>query len=122
MRLSIRSSSPEQGHKRPAFINLQQFYAEAYLVDRVQELAAIDLRWRNKVTGLEQRNDHVALAIETPDGAYSIRANYVVACDGARSSLRQMVGADFAGKVFEDQFLIADRSEEHTSELQSRSD
>ena len=34
--------------------------------------------------------------------------NYVVACDGARSSLRQMVGADFAGQVFEDQFLIAD--------------
>ena len=29
---------PEEGHKRPAFINLQQFYAEAYLVDRVQEL------------------------------------------------------------------------------------
>ena len=48
----------KQGHKRPAFINLQQFYAEAYLVDRVQELPAIDLRWRNKVTGLEQRNDH----------------------------------------------------------------
>src|SRR5207248_2569478 len=37
---------PEQGHKRPAFINLQQFYAEAYLVDRVSELPAIDLRWR----------------------------------------------------------------------------
>jgi len=99
---------PEEGHKRPAFINLQQFHAEAYLVDRVQELAAIDLRWRNKVIGLEQRNDHVALTIETPDGPYRIRANYVVACDGARSSLRQMVGAEFAGQVFEDQFLIAD--------------
>src|SRR6266403_3585398 len=99
---------PEQGHKRPAFINLQQFHAEAYLVDRVQELAAIDLRWRNKVIGLEQRNDHVMVAIDTPDGPYRIRANYVVACDGARSSLRQMVGAEFAGQVFEDQFLIAD--------------
>jgi 3-(3-hydroxy-phenyl)propionate hydroxylase len=99
---------PEEGHKRPAFINLQQFYAEAYLVDRVQELAAIDLRWRNKVIGLEQRNDHVIVAIDTPDGPYRIRANYVVACDGARSSLRQMVGAEFAGQVFEDQFLIAD--------------
>ena len=100
---------PEQGHKRPAFINLQQFYAEAYLVDRVEELAAIDLRWRNKVIGLEQRNDHVALTIETPDGPYRIAAPaYVVACDGARSSLRQMVGAEFAGQVFEDQFLIAD--------------
>jgi len=99
---------PEQGHKRPAFVNLQQFYAEAYLVDRVQQLAAIDLRWRNKLTGLEQRNDHAILTIETPDGPYRVRANYVVACDGARSSLRRLVGAEFSGKVFEDQFLIAD--------------
>src|SRR5216684_3116201 len=99
---------PEQGHKRPAFINLQQFHAEAYLVDRVQELSAIELSWRNKVIGLEPRNDHVVITIETPDGSYRIRANYVVACDGARSSLRQMVGAEFTGKVFEDQFLIAD--------------
>ncbi len=99
---------PEQGHKRPAFINLQQFYAEAYLVDRVGELPAIDLRWRNKVTALEPRNDHVALTIQTPDGPYRLNAQYVIACDGARSSLRQMVGAEFAGQVFEDQFLIAD--------------
>jgi 3-(3-hydroxy-phenyl)propionate hydroxylase len=99
---------PEQGHKRPAFINLQQFYAEAYLVDRVGELPGIDLRWRNKVVGLEQRNDHVLLTIETPDGPYRLHAGFVVACDGARSSLRQMVGAEFTGQVFEDQFLIAD--------------
>ena len=99
---------PEEGHKRPAFINLQQFYAEAYLVDRVEELPAIDLRWRNKVTGLEQRNDHVLLTIETPDGPYRLSAHFVIACDGARSSLRRMVGAEFAGQVFEDQFLIAD--------------
>src|SRR5438309_8702946 len=99
---------PEQGHKRPAFINLQQFYAEAYLVDRVDELPAIDLRWRNKVVGLEQRNDYVALTVATPDGSYRMHAGYVVACDGARSSLREMVGAEFAGQTFEDQFLIAD--------------
>jgi 3-(3-hydroxy-phenyl)propionate hydroxylase len=99
---------PEVGHKRPAFINLQQFYAEAYLVDRVKELPSIDLRWRNKVIALENRNDTVALTVSTPDGPYKIRAGYVIACDGARSSLRQMVGAEFSGQVFEDQFLIAD--------------
>ena len=60
------------------------------------------------MTGLEPRNDHVVLTVETPDGPYRLRANYVVACDGARSSLRQMVGAEFTGQVFEDQFLIAD--------------
>jgi 3-(3-hydroxy-phenyl)propionate hydroxylase len=99
---------PEQGHKRPAFINLQQFYAEAYLVDRVEQLPSISLRWRNKVTALEQRNDGVMLTIDTPDGPYQVHAAYVIACDGARSSLRRMVGAEFAGQVFEDQFLIAD--------------
>jgi len=99
---------PEDGHKMPAFINLQQFYAEAYLVDRASQLPAVDLRWRNKVVALEQRNDHVAISIDTPDGTYRMTAEYVVACDGARSSLRGMVGADFHGQVFEDQFLIAD--------------
>jgi 3-(3-hydroxy-phenyl)propionate hydroxylase len=99
---------PEDGHKMPAFINLQQYYAESYLVDRVQELPGIDLRWCNKVTALERHNDHAVLTIETPDGAYWLRAEYVVACDGARSALRGMVGAQFAGEVFEDQFLIAD--------------
>ncbi|CAN5394207.1 FAD-dependent oxidoreductase [soil metagenome] len=99
---------PEDGHKMPAFINLQQYYAEAFLVDRVQELPQIDLRWRNKVVGLEQRNDHVVLAIETPDGIYHLKADFVVACDGARSALRGFVGAEFSGEVFEDQFLIAD--------------
>src|SRR5882757_3370464 len=99
---------PEQGRKMPAFINLQQFYAEAYLVERAAQLPEIDLRWRNKVAALEQRNDLVMLTIETPDGSYRLAARYVVACDGARSALRSMVGADFKGQVFEDQFLIAD--------------
>src|ERR1051325_1151552 len=90
---------PEQGHKRPAFINLQQFYAEAYLVDRAAHLPDIELRWRNKVAGCERRNDYVALTIDTPEGPYKLHAQYVVACDGARSSLRQMVGAEFSGQV-----------------------
>src|ERR1700746_205515 len=93
---------PEQGHKRPAFINLQQFYAEAYLVDRVEQLPEISLRWRNKVTALEQRNDGVMLTVDTPDGPYQLHATYVIACDGARSSLRRMVGAEFAGPALEE--------------------
>src|SRR5882757_9834830 len=99
---------PEQGHRMPAFINLQQFYAEAYLVERAAQLPEIDLRWRNRVSALEARNDHVMLTVETPDGPYRLAARYVCACDGARSSLRRLVGADFTGRQFEDQFLIAD--------------
>jgi 3-(3-hydroxy-phenyl)propionate hydroxylase len=60
------------------------------------------------VSALYAPNDHVVLTVETPDGPYRLTARYVIACDGARSSLRSMVGADFKGQVFEDQFLIAD--------------
>lgn len=50
-RLCSSICCPKRGHKRPAFINLRQFYAEAYLVDSVQDLPEINLRWRNKVVG-----------------------------------------------------------------------
>src|SRR5918993_3216151 len=40
---------PEDGHKMPAFINLQQYYLEQFLCERAAELDAIDIRWRNRV-------------------------------------------------------------------------
>jgi 3-(3-hydroxy-phenyl)propionate hydroxylase len=99
---------PEDGHKMPAFINLQQYYLEHALVERAAELPNLDLRWRNKVSGLKRRNDGVTLTIETPEGSYDLEADWVVAADGARSALRGMLGLDFQGEVFEDRFLIAD--------------
>jgi 3-(3-hydroxy-phenyl)propionate hydroxylase len=99
---------PEGGHKRPAFINLQQFYVESFLVDRIKALPQVELRWRNKVTGLELDENGGELAIETPEGPYRLAADWVIACDGARSTLRGLLGMEFAGEVFEDQFLIAD--------------
>lgn len=98
---------PEAGHKMPAFINLQQFYVEKFLVDRALELG-VDLRWKNRVSGVSQSQDCVTLTIETPDGAYALKADHAVACDGARSPVREMMRLDFAGEQFEDQFLIAD--------------
>jgi 3-(3-hydroxy-phenyl)propionate hydroxylase len=99
---------PEGGHAMPAFINLQQYYVERFLVERVAALDAIDLRWRNKVTALEPTDDGARLTVETPDGAYTLDADWVVAADGARSPLRRFLGLDFVGEVFEDRFLIAD--------------
>lgn len=100
---------PETGHKMPAFINLQQYYVEQYLVERAADFPdLIDLRWNNKVTGIERRDDGVTVGIETPDGDYSLEADWLIACDGARSPLRTIMGLDFEGRIFEERFLIAD--------------
>ncbi|HSV61435.1 MAG TPA: FAD-dependent oxidoreductase [Variovorax sp.] len=99
---------PEAGHQRPAFINLQQYYVEGFLVEQAAQLPGIELRWHNKVVGLAQQADHVRLQVETPDGLYEMEADYVAACDGSRSRLRAMLGQESKGRVFRDRFLIAD--------------
>ena len=99
---------PESGHKRPAFINLQQYYVEAYLAEQARHNSLIDLRFRNKVTGVVNGADRAVLTIDTPDGDYELEAEFVVACDGARSPVREMLGQKLSGAAFEDRFLIAD--------------
>jgi 3-(3-hydroxy-phenyl)propionate hydroxylase len=99
---------PEPGHERPAFINLQQYYAEAFLAVRAAELANIEIRWHNNVVGLQQHADGVRLDVETPEGRYAIAADYVAACDGSRSPLRALLGLESKGRTFRDRFLIAD--------------
>jgi 3-(3-hydroxy-phenyl)propionate hydroxylase len=54
------------------------------------------------------QGDGVSLTVETPDGAYQLEAEHLVACDGARSDIRGMLGLDFDGELFEERFLIAD--------------
>ena len=99
---------PEPGHERPAFINLQQYYAEGFLVERAMQLPNLEIRWQNKVTAVEQDAGHATLTIDTPDGPYRLSAGHVAACDGSRSPLRAMLGQESKGRVFQDRFLIAD--------------
>ena len=99
---------PEPGHRRPAFINLQQYYAEGFLYEQARAEPNIDLRWKNKVAGLEQDADGVAVSIETPEGPYTLRADWLIACDGARSPVRKLIGQESHGRIFRDRFLIAD--------------
>ncbi len=99
---------PEPAHKRPAFINLQQYYVEGFLNERARELPNIELRWKNRVANIENGASGVTLTIETPDGEYHIIADYCVACDGSRSPIRKLIGEESKGQTFKDRFLIAD--------------
>jgi 3-(3-hydroxy-phenyl)propionate hydroxylase len=102
----------EDGHKRPAFVNLQQYTFEKCLVDRLRSLEAdgkpVELRGGNKVVSVDAQEDCVSVRVDTPDGPYELEADWLIACDGAASPIRTMMGLDFVGRVFEDNFLIAD--------------
>ena len=103
---------PEAGHKRPAFINLQQYHLEFYLIERLKLLQSkglpIEIRGVSCVRAIDARPDRVDVEIATPEGDYKLTADWLIACDGAASPIRAMMGLDFVGRVFEDNFLIAD--------------
>ena len=99
---------PEPGHERPAFVNLQQYHFEENLVQRAAQWPNLTLRWGHRVTGVEPSDAHVHVTIDTPDGPYTLTCAWLVACDGARSPVRHLLGLESHGQVFRDRFLIAD--------------
>ncbi|MGE8441684.1 MAG: FAD-dependent monooxygenase [Comamonas testosteroni] len=89
-------------------INLQQQYLEEYLVDAVQANPLIELRWGNRVNKVEQKGEQAWVEVDTPEGSYELRADWLVACDGARSGIRTAMNLLMEGASYEGRFVIAD--------------
>ncbi|MCV6620994.1 MAG: FAD-dependent oxidoreductase [Cellvibrionaceae bacterium] len=99
---------PESGHKLPAFINLQQYYFEEYMVNQIAKEPLIDLRWMHKLVELDSNAEGNQLKVETEDGVYALSCDYLLVADGANSKIRTELGLESKGQVFQDRFLIAD--------------
>lgn len=94
--------------EQPPFINIQQFYNEAYLVDRIHDFDSVELRWCNQLTSLQQAAGRIQLGVQTEGGAYNIRARYVIDCTGSSSPIRKWLATPFEAKRGSDRWCIAD--------------
>ncbi len=99
---------PDPGHEYPAFINLQQYYAEQWLVEACEATGLVELRWKHALSCVSPDATGATIAVACPAGAYTITTDWLLACDGARSQVRRTLDLPFTGKVFRDRFLIAD--------------
>ncbi|MET0311771.1 MAG: FAD-dependent monooxygenase [Burkholderiaceae bacterium] len=93
---------------QPPFVNIQQFYIEAFLVDRIRELGHVDIRWCSRVTAFRDDGEGAELSVTTPGGDYKIRADHVVDATGSRSPFRGWCGASVTAKKGDDRWCIAD--------------
>jgi 3-(3-hydroxy-phenyl)propionate hydroxylase len=90
-------------------VNIQQFHVEAFVhaaLQQVPELARIE--WSSRVTGLQPRADGVVVDVDTPAGRRQVRADWLVACDGGRSTVREQLGLRFEGTQYEGRYVIVD--------------
>lgn len=94
--------------RQPPFINLQQFYLEWFMVDRIAELGGAELRWKSKVVRYEALADGARIEVETPAGRYTIEADWVVDASGVNSFVRDSLGQDTHQARGIDRWCISD--------------
>jgi 2-polyprenyl-6-methoxyphenol hydroxylase-like FAD-dependent oxidoreductase len=104
--------------RHPYGLGLRQNHIERILAEWVGELEAPIYRER-EVTGFAQ--DDTGVDVELSDGP-SLRAEYLVGCDGGRSVVRRAAGIEFPGWVATTSNLIAEVEMADEPELGTRRD
>jgi 3-(3-hydroxy-phenyl)propionate hydroxylase len=101
-----------QGHfslsEQPAFVNIQQFYNEGFLVERIGQLGHAQIRWNNRVTAFEVTNQLACFSISTPSGPYTATADFIIDATGSRSPFHDWLGVQKTSKKGDDRWCIAD--------------
>lgn len=89
-------------------LTLPQGQTQRILIERLGELG-LEVEWRTRLTALSQDENGVTATLNGPEGrAESIRARWLVGCDGAHSAVRHALGLAFEGAGYEEKFLLAD--------------
>jgi len=82
---------------------------EAILREHVTQSPGTRVELGTEVVGLEQDDDGVTLRLHGDDGRPgSVRARYVMACDGASSTVRDLAGIALEDLAFDEPWLVVD--------------
>lgn len=96
------------GDPHPPMVNISQSAAEQVLVDAAGQAPGCTIAWQHTVTGVAERGDQVLVTVSTPEGPRELRADWLVAADGARSTVRDALGLRLRGTSYTGTYLIAD--------------
>jgi 2-polyprenyl-6-methoxyphenol hydroxylase-like FAD-dependent oxidoreductase len=77
--------------------NLGQDELAALILSHAEKLDTFDIRWSHRFAGLKQDENGVTVCAVTPKGEKFFHADYVIACDGAGSSVRRSLCIPFEG-------------------------
>ena len=87
-------------------VNIQQFYVEEFAHRAGTE--AMDVRWSSRVTAMRPLDDGAEVTVQSPAGVHHIHADWVVACDGGRSTVREQLGLQLKGTQYDGKYVIVD--------------
>lgn len=86
---------------------LPQYATERILRERLTDLGT-EIDRGTAVSAFEQDADGVTVTLTGPDGATTVRADYLLGADGAHSVVRKGLGLRFEGAAFTEQYMLGD--------------
>ena len=90
------------------FVNISQYRVQQLVLEELDESPFTEVLWSHRVSDVEQDASGVTVRVETVYRTRHMRFKYLVACDGVRSDLRDLVGVEWTGYTHADRFLITD--------------
>lgn len=89
----------------PFRVQCEQHVMARHVASVLLEQSDADVRFNHRVVWMEQNQDSVTVAAETPFSIQMLRARYLIAADGGNSIIRKWLGAEFEGFTYPEKFL-----------------
>ncbi len=90
-------------------VNIQQYYIEQFAHEAtLQATGLAQVSWSARVAAVRQEEDGVEVDVETANGRHVVRADWLVACDGGRSTVRDQLGLQLEGTQYDGRYVIVD--------------
>jgi len=93
---------------RHYLIDLPQDKTERVLYDHLKETGA-DVEWEHELVSFEQNENGVTSIVKSSDGTLeTIKTTWLIACDGAYSTVRHLCNLNFDGAEYHQNWWLAD--------------
>ena len=108
----------EPGERFPPMVNIQQYEIEEAAHRAIADDLA-DVRWSTRVAGFDQDADGVQVRVVDAAGVSStLHADWLVACDGGRSTVRETLGLQLKGIQYDGRYVIVDIAQETARDVE----
>src|SRR5712691_4155128 len=89
----------------PFVLQYEQYKLTALIAAEYANAADFDVRFSHGVTAITRKSDQLEVEVASPSGRERLRANYVIGCDGGRSTVRKLAGIGFEGFTYPEKFI-----------------
>jgi 3-(3-hydroxy-phenyl)propionate hydroxylase len=110
----------EPSQRFAPMVNIQQFYIEEYAHRAAQKTSSLaQVRWATRVVQVRNQVDAVQVTLENQAGQQeTTTVQYLIACDGGRSLVREQLGLQLEGIQYDGKYVIVDIEQDTRREVE----